>query len=381
MPLTDKQQEYLLNCTHRWNVKTGATGSGKSFLDFAYTIPQRLECLKGEGLAMLIGNTRGTLNRNILEPMREIWPGLVSEIHSDNTVDIWGHKCYALGADNVKHVNRLRGATIEYCYGDEITTWSKDVFDMLKSRLRCKHSHFDGTCNPDSPQHWFYEFLQSDADIYNQTYTIDDNPTLPPEFVENLKKEYQGTVLYDRFINGLWVAAEGALFTTYPAYTDDETLLRDGIAHIDAAYGGADYTAFTCGKRHGDTLYLYGRMWRKHVDTVLDTCVQEAKRLLCAPIYSESNADKGGVTKEVKRLGYTAVSYTESQNKHQKISQYLHKWWKNVVFLSGTDKAYIAQIMSYTQDAEHDDSPDSASVIARYYDRRSGMPYTSPFKG
>jgi len=327
---------------------------------------------------MLLGNTRGTLNRNILEPMREIWPGLVSEISSDNTVMIFGQRCYALGADNVKHVNRLRGTTIEYCYGDEVTTWSKDVFDMLKSRLRCKHSHFDGTCNPEGPTHWFYDFLQSDADIYQQSYTIDDNPMLPPEFVENLKREYQGTVLYDRYINGLWVAAEGALFTTYPQYTDDISHFRDGIAHIDAAYDGADYTAFTCANRQGDTLFLYGKLWRKHVDTVIDTCIAEAKRLLCAPIYSEDNADKGGTAKEIKRRGYSAGTYTEHQNKHQKIAQYLYKWWKNVVFLSGTDKAYISQIMSYTREADHDDAPDSAAVVCRYFDPRSGIPYESP---
>lgn len=371
MPLTEMQQTYLDNCWHRWNVKTGATGSGKSFMDFAVTIPKRINALKGEGLAVFMGNTRGTLNRNILEPMREIWPGLVSEIHSDNTVDIFGKRCYALGADNIKHVNRLRGTTIEYCYGDEVTTWAQDVFDMLKSRLRCKHSHFDGTCNPDSPQHWFYEFLQSDADIYQQAYTIDDNPYLPPEFVENLKKEYAGTVLYDRYINGLWVAAEGALFTTYPQYTDDATLLRDGIAHIDAAYGGQDFTAFTCGKRQGDTIYLYGRLWRQHVDTVLDTCIREAKRLLCAPIHCESNADKGYLAKEIKERGYSAGSYNEFENKHLKISTFLRKWWGNVVFLAGTDKAYVAQILSYTEDAEHDDAPDSAACVCRYYDRRS----------
>ena len=188
MPLTDMQQAYLLNCTHRWNIKTGATGSGKSFVDFAATIPKRLEAMRGEGLAMLLGNTRGTLNRNILEPMREIWPGLVSEIHADNTVDIFGHKCYALGADNIKHVNRLRGATIEYCYGDEITTWSRDVFDMLKSRLRCRHSHFDGTCNPDRPQHWFHKFLfETNADKFVQEYTLYDNPFLPPDVLHAME--------------------------------------------------------------------------------------------------------------------------------------------------------------------------------------------------
>jgi len=44
------------------------------------------------------------------------------------------------------------------------------------------------------------------------------------------------------------IAAENAFFTTPPGFTDDITVLRDGISHVDAAYGGEDYTAFTCGK-------------------------------------------------------------------------------------------------------------------------------------
>ena len=30
-----------------------------------------------------------------------------------------------------------------------MTTWNEEVFQMLKSRLRCGHSYFDGTANPD----------------------------------------------------------------------------------------------------------------------------------------------------------------------------------------------------------------------------------------
>lgn len=68
----------------------------------------------------MLGNTRGTLQRNILDPMREIWgEELVGEIRSDNTVQLFGKKVYALGADNKKHVARIQGATIEYAYGDE----------------------------------------------------------------------------------------------------------------------------------------------------------------------------------------------------------------------------------------------------------------------
>lgn len=215
MPLTVKQNEYLMNCNHRWNVKVGATGSGKSFLDYAVTVPKRIQACKGEGLIVLIGNTRGTLERNILEPMREIWsPQLVGNIRNDNTLNLFGRKVYALGADNKKHVQRIQGATIEYAYGDEVTTWSQEVFEMLKSRLRCDHSHFDGTCNPDSPNHWFRKFITSDADIFLQDYVIDDGVLLP-SVVEELKKEYAGTVYYDRYILGKWALAEGLIYPMY----------------------------------------------------------------------------------------------------------------------------------------------------------------------
>ena len=166
------------------------------------------------------------------------------------------------------------------------------------------------------------------------------------------------------------IATENALFTTPPTFTKDEALLHDGIAHIDAAYGGEDYTAFGCGKRRGDKLYMYGRLWHRHVDTVLDTCISEAKRLMCSPIHTEKNADKGYLAKEINERGGQGRIYTEFENKYIKISTFLRKWWPNIVWLEGTDPDYIAQIMDYTEDAEHDDAPDNASCICRYYDRR-----------
>lgn len=166
------------------------------------------------------------------------------------------------------------------------------------------------------------------------------------------------------------IAAEGALFTEHPGTFEDESLLRDGIAHIDAAYGGEDYTAFTCARRRGDTIYLYGKLWHSHVDTVLDKALSEAKRLLCAPIHVELNGDKGYLSREIRNRGYAAFGYSEEQNKYIKISTYLRKWWKNIVFLKGTDREYITQIMDFTDSAAHDDAPDSAACCCRYWDRR-----------
>ena len=216
MAWTDKQLLYLQQAHHRWNIKVGATGSGKSFLDYAAVIPKRLLALRGEGAAVLIGNTRQTFCRNILDPMREIWgQELVGTVRADSTVLLFGVRCHVLGADNKKHVARIQGMTIEYAYGDEITTWSREVFEMLKSRLRCAHSHFDGTCNPDHQNHWFHRFLQTDADLFCQTSTIDDNPFLPPAFVRQLKEEYRGTVYYARYILGEWSAGSGVIYREF----------------------------------------------------------------------------------------------------------------------------------------------------------------------
>ena len=69
---------------------------------------------------------------------------LVSSIRSDNTATLFGERVHCLGADNRKHVDRLRGVSIKYCYGDEVVTWEPEVFEMLKSRLDKPYSRFDG---------------------------------------------------------------------------------------------------------------------------------------------------------------------------------------------------------------------------------------------
>ena len=162
---------------------------------------------------------------------------LVGAISSDNTAWIFGEKCYCLGAEKVSQVSKIRGASIKYCYGDEVADWSEEVFALLKSRLDKEYSCFDGTYNPQYPNHWLKIFLDSDADIFSQEYTIDDNPFLPPAFVENLKKEYAGTVFYDRYILGKWTLAEGLI---YPMFNDScivDELPEAGEYYISCDYG------------------------------------------------------------------------------------------------------------------------------------------------
>lgn len=165
------------------------------------------------------------------------------------------------------------------------------------------------------------------------------------------------------------VAESGALFSTLPAETAEESLLYDGIAHLDAAYGGEDYTALSCGCIRDGRAYLYGRLWQSHVDNVLEEVLADCDRLRCGPIWCEVNGDKGYLARELKRRGVQVRTYSERMNKRVKIGAFLRKWWPKVVLVRGTDRSYLHQILDYTDDAAHDDAPDSAACLLRLLDR------------
>ena len=106
------------------------------------------------------------------------------------------------------------------------------------------------------------------------------------------------------------------------------------------------------------------------MDTVLDKILADVERLMVQPVYVEENGDKGFLAKEIRRREFWPHKYSEKENKYVKIATYLRKWWDNIVWLEGTDPAYLAQIMDYTEEAEHDDAPDSCAVLCRLLDKR-----------
>lgn len=254
--LTEKQAEYIRNATHRWNVACGAVRSGKSYCQVSYCIPNRLVERKGlRGLRMILGATRANIERNILQPMRDIYgDGIATSINSQNFAKILGEKVYCIGADNVRQVAKIRGSEIAYCAIDEATDINKEVFEMLKSRLSLPWSCCDATTNPSYPTHFFKEFLDSAAngvDIYCQNYTIYDNPFLPPDYVHNLCKEYAGSVFYQRYILGEWALAEGII---YDMFSLERHVLRTlpetaGDYWVSVDYGTQNPTVFLLWQR------------------------------------------------------------------------------------------------------------------------------------
>lgn len=230
--LSEKQKEFIKEANHRYNIKVGARRCGKTYLDNLYTIPQRIIERKGkDGLYCIFGVSKGTIERNVLQPLRQIYGKvLVGTISSNNIAKLFGEEVYCLGCEKINQVSKIQGTSIKYAYGDEIAKWCQEVFVMIQASLDKPYSCFDGALNPENQSHWLKkDFLdqveEKGLDVYVQHYTIFDNPFLSKEFVDNLCKEYEGTVYYNRLILGQWCNAEGLI---YKQFADNPDLfIRD----------------------------------------------------------------------------------------------------------------------------------------------------------
>lgn len=161
-----------------------------------------------------------------------------------------------------------------------------------------------------------------------------------------------------------FIASEDVIFTN-PQLGADPAMVEQGDVHIDAAYGGEDYTALTVFKKRDGKYYLYGRLWHKHVDDCIPEVQRIRERFNAGRIICEDNGDKGYLAKDLRRRGERVVSYHENMNKFAKITSYLKNVWNDVIFVEGTDTEYVNQICDYNENAEHDDAPDSAASAVR----------------
>ena len=260
-------------------MKIGAVRSGKSYVDVNVIIPYRLRQVHGKaGLNLILGVSRETIERDVLQPMREMYTDrVVSAINGRNIATIAGEEVYCLGAEKITQVAKIQGMSVKYCYGDEIAKWNPEVFAMLQSRLDKEYSCFDGSCNPEHPNHWLKEFIDDpEIDAYIQEYTIFDNPFLPKKFVESLCKEYAGTVYYDRYILGKWALAEGLI---YPMYQD---AIVDSLPDINASqyvvsidYGTMNAFSAILWSKRGDVWYGEREYYYSGRDTGVQKTDQE----------------------------------------------------------------------------------------------------------
>ncbi len=278
MTLTDKQKEFVRNANKRYNLKIGARRCGKSYLDVFYRIASKIRQLsKEDGLNLILGVSKGTIERNVLKPMREIYgSSLVGNINSQNIVTLFGEEVYCLGAEKANQVSKIQGSSVKYCYCDELAKFHKDVFEMVKGSLDKPYSCLDGALNPESKNHWlkvdFIDKIETDnLDVYMQHYTIFDNPFLSDEFVENLCKEYKsaGNHWYNRLIMGQWENAEGLIYPMFDENVHVVDTLPESFTdfYISMDYGIQNATAMGLWGRSGGKWYMVREFHHSGRDT------------------------------------------------------------------------------------------------------------------
>lgn len=163
-------------------------------------------------MAMIVGVSRETIQRNILSELADLF-GFPLPTPKASSITLFNRTIHLVGANDERAQRKIQGSTLALAYVDELTLIPESFFKMLLSRLSIPGAQLFATTNPDSPFHWVKRDIIDRADLDKTVFPfkIEDNPALDPKYVENLKKEYTG-LWYQRYIEGQWVVAQGAVF-------------------------------------------------------------------------------------------------------------------------------------------------------------------------
>lgn len=252
--LSTKQIDFLRKSSARVNMTEGSIRSGKTIVTLLRWLFYVARAPHGGELVM-VGRTRDAVWRNCVAPLQN--PELFDQ-YSDQvignygapTVRIFGRMVHILGASDAKAEKVIRGMTVAGAYVDEVTTLPEEFFTQLLGRMSVPRAKLFGSTNPDNPAHWlktkFLDRIEKLADWTAWHFTLDDNPSLTDEYKESIKSEFTG-LWYRRFIEGEWVAAEGAIFDGWDPGKHtipwDDLPPMDDILAIGIDYGTANATA------------------------------------------------------------------------------------------------------------------------------------------
>lgn len=245
------------NQLKRINILEGSVSSGKTWISlvlWAFWVKTMPE----DKLYMMCAKSLTTLKRNCLILLQD----LVGENNFKFSIpakegELFGRKILFEGANDARSEAKIRGLTLQGAYCDELTQFPRDFFSMLLSRLRLPDAKLIATTNPDSPSHWLkteYIDRAEQLNFLDVKFLLDDNSTLPEDYVENIKREYTG-VFYERFILGLWVLAEGLIYPNY-----QEAIAEAPNSPIEAKclsidYGTQNPFAALYWEKHGGVWY------------------------------------------------------------------------------------------------------------------------------
>lgn len=116
----------------------------------------------------------------------------------------------------------IQGRTLAGVLLDEVVLMPESFVNQALARCSVNGAKIWFSCNPDNPRHWFYQEWIKGREEHNALYlhfAMTDNPGLSPETLARYESMYDG-VFYDRYIKGLWVAADGLIYVDFANNTD-----------------------------------------------------------------------------------------------------------------------------------------------------------------
>lgn len=217
-PLSDKQLEFIINSTAKWNLAHGSVRCGKT-VGVQFRFMESLdECPDSQ--IFIVGHSTDTAYENcvrlVLEspqlatyrPFCSWFPGKRELKYKDKTIKI-------LGAKDEGAIGQFQGKTMSRVLCDEMTLYPESIIDMIDTRLSNPWSMGFATMNPSHPSHkikqWIDKAEAGDPNYYSLHFTLDDNPYLEDSYKARIRDSLSG-IFYKRNYLGIWCLAEGAIF-------------------------------------------------------------------------------------------------------------------------------------------------------------------------
>lgn len=216
LKLSPAQGRSIVQSCGAVNVWEGSIRSGKTiaslirWADFVTKAP--------DGHLAMMGWTLTTIERNVLDPLKNLHPSIVEHTKGSNYCHIMGREVQLVGFSDKRSEAVIRGLTLAGAYVDEATLMPEHTFVQLLGRLSVEGAKLFTTTNPDSQSHWmrkkYLARLSALPDWRVFHFTMRDNPSLSPAYVAAKAREFTG-LWYRRFILGEWVSAEGAIYDSW----------------------------------------------------------------------------------------------------------------------------------------------------------------------
>lgn len=198
----------------------GAVRSGKSLCMVISFLAWAFYQFQNQSFAFC-GKTIRSVKRNLISPVLPVLKelGFSSKLlHSENCliVSFMGrqNRFYLFGGKDESSSALIQGMTLAGVMFDEVALMPRSFVEQALARCSVDHAKFWFNCNPEHPQHWFYQEWVLKTKQKHTLYlhfTMDDNPSLSMQVKKRYHSLYSGT-FFERFILGKWVVAQGLVY-------------------------------------------------------------------------------------------------------------------------------------------------------------------------